>query len=174
MTDYRDMTVLELRELLWDDSIVPSRWMLTYIRKAEAVSLLKEGEELTEDFTSVLRERQEKHMKNALLARKDRAQQFGVSNLTHEERVKVVIDAQAPLKFLEVRTYDDGFTSATGSRRGKHAIIMTNATGEEIVLTKGEARIASTLGVSIPFSAFSSAKSTKGLGKKTVKDVFGE
>jgi hypothetical protein len=174
MTDFRDMTVLELRELLWDNSIVHSRWMLTYIKKAEAISLLKEGEELTDEFTKILRERQARHMSNALAARKNRASQFGTSGLSHEERVKVIIEAKKPLKFLEVRTYDDGFTSATGSRRGKHAIVLVSESGEEVVMTKGEARIASTLGVSIPFSAFSSAKSSKPLGKKTIKDVFGE
>src|SRR5688572_366311 len=157
--DYRDSTVLELRELLWDRSIVPSRWMLTYIRKAEAVSLLESGEEVTEDFVTMLRARQDKHMKNALSARKHRAQQFGVSSLTHEERVKVIIEQHGELKFLESRTYDEGFTSATGSKRGKHAIAFLNPKGEEVILTKGEARIASSLGVSVPFSAFSNAKS---------------
>lgn len=171
--DYREATVLELRELLWDRSLVSSRWMLTYIVKAEAVSLLKDGEEVSKEYTEILRERQSKHMKNALTARKNRAQQFGVNTLTHEERVKVIIDLHGELKFLEARTYEDGFTSATGSRRGKYAIALTSPSGEEVIFTKGEARIASSLGVSIPFSAFSNAKSNTTSGK-TIKDVFGE
>lgn len=171
---YRDCTVLELRELLWDRSIVSSRWMLTYIRKGEAISLLESGEEVTDEFVALLRERQEKHMKKALSARKDRAKQFGVSSLTHEERVKVVIDTHGELRFLESRSYDEGFTSATGSKRGKHAIVFLNPQDQEVVLTKGEARIASSMGVQVPFSAFSNAKPYKKNGKKTLKDVFGE
>jgi len=170
---YRDATVLELRELLWDRSLVPSRWLLTYIRKSEAVDLLEKGEEVSEEFVSALRARQNKHMKGALSARKDRAKQFGISSLTHEERVKLIIEKYGDLKFLESRSYPDGFVSATGSRRGKHAIAFMGPDDEEVVLTKGEARIASSLGVQVPFSAFSNSKAGKSTGK-TLKDVFGE
>lgn len=177
MEDYRDKTVLELRELLADRGLVPSRWMLTYIRKAEAVEILTSNASIDESFTKELRDRQGAHMNKALAARKKRDETFGVKHLTHEERVKRVVRLLGPLKFVDVRVYEDGFESATGSRRGKHAIIFQGRDDIEVILTKGEAKLAAALGVDVPFSAFSFSKNATKSGKdgmKTLRDIFGE
>ncbi|MCW4026126.1 MAG: hypothetical protein NWE76_01415 [Candidatus Bathyarchaeota archaeon] len=160
--------------MLWDRKLVSSRWMLTYIRKAEAVELLEAEQLISDDFVSELRQRQATHMEKAIAARKSRAERFGVSSLTHQERVEILVKENSPLEYVGTKTFEDGFESATGSRRGKYAVILKNADGEELLFTKGEAKIASAAGVSIPFSAFSPSRGNTVFGSgKTIKDVFG-
>lgn len=172
--DYSSKKVLELRELLWAKGLVESRWMLTYIRKTEALHYLESNIELDSDYVDELRERQQRHMSKALAARKNRALKFGTTKLTLEERVKQVVSDNPSLEFLETRQYDDGYVSSTGSRRGKHAIVFLGNSGQEILLTKGEGRMALAYGVTIPFSAFLTPKAgDRPSDLKGLDDVFG-
>ena len=172
--DYSSKKVLELRELLWAKGLVKSRWMLTYIRKDEAIRYFESSEVLDSYYVEELRERQKKHMSKALAARKNRALKFGATKLTPEESVKQVVVDNPNLEFLETRQYDEGFVSSTGSRRGKHAIVFLGTGGQEILMTKGEGRMALAFGVTIPFSAFLAPKPNEAGGDfKGLDDVFG-
>lgn len=175
MDEYQNLTVLKLRELLWEKELVPSRWMLTYIKKDEALLLLRRDKSVPTKFIDILRERQRQHLSKAMTAQKDRADQFGITLLTTEERVRRIVAANPNLKYVERRHCPDGFTSSVLSRRGKLALVFVSEEGEEFLFTKGEAQQGQPFGLSVPSDAFKLEKKIPDAANKsgkTPKDIF--
>lgn len=181
--DYSNMTVKQLRVALIQKGLVPPSqtegrlpWVVYYLKKAEMVKMLNNGSEMSDQLVAYLRKRQEQHMTKARQARKDRAKQFGITSLTAEEKVQSVMSRHPGMAYVCVRPYPDGFESATGSTRGKHAIVFKDASEGEVLLTKQEARLITRFGVRVPATALRQQKPLKSLPAarpKTLRDVTG-
>ena len=182
---YTSYTVRELREMLWEAEAVPRRWMLSYIKKQEAVDLMSaldttsetETIVLPDDYQQALKARQDSHVKKAQRAKKNREEQFGVSATTHRERLRIIHESAAPLLYTGKAFFEDGFTSAAGSVRGKMALkFQTDQEDDVYLFTRAEAQILQEWGVEVPSGALHYSKDkatiTHRLGGKTLKDVF--
>jgi len=163
-------TVVRLRELLIERGLVSSKWMVYYIKKHEALKILEVEKPVNSRMVEVLRERQGRHMSKAVASRKRREMMFGIAELTRDEMVQRLVVEHPGLKFSEVKTFSDGFESATGYRRGKQAIVFVDDSGDQVMLTKSEAKMAESHGIRIPSLAYTS--SAPDARTKTFKDIF--
>jgi hypothetical protein len=173
--DYSQMTVKQLRKLIVEREL-GEPWMGYYLKKRELVRLLEVNKQVSEVIVTHLRTRQAEHMTKARQARKDRAKQFGITSLTAEEKVQSVLSRHPGMAYVRVLPCPEGFESATGSTRGKHAIVFADGHGVEVLLTKQEARLITRLGVRVPATALRQQKSIKSataVRPKTLRDVTG-
>lgn len=162
-------TVRELREMLFEHGLVSDRWMLNYIKKHEARTILEKEKKVNSRMVVVLRERQRKHLDGAAAARKRRADMFGIEDLTRPEMVAKLVSENPDLKFLGLRRFDEPFVSATGFKRGKIARVFVNDAGTEMLFTKAEAEMLEEHGIKVPSKAYD----TSSEAPKTMRDMFG-
>lgn len=175
MDEYDKLNIAQLRALLWDRDLVPERWMLYFLKKHEACRILEANRSLTTNEQASLRRRQKRHSEKIMTAKKDRAEQFGTTKMTVEERLTAAIDRRGPLTFSRIQEFDEPFESAAGSKRGKVAVVFIDAAGEEFLLTKGEAEKAKNRGVAVPFHVFTASRKVKmprTNTHKTMKDYW--
>lgn len=171
-------TLTELKELLWTRGVIPKRWMLNYIKKAEAVYLadnVKEGDGLPDAYLTVIKERCSKHKKKVYRSRKNRQQSFS-SDLTKDEKLKLVVNTANSLVFSEVVEVEEGFTSYLGSSRGKIAFIFHDAANSEYKFTRTEVEKLVKLGLYIPRGVLSTSRTKiqkPAASSKRLKDIFG-
>jgi hypothetical protein len=172
---YEQHTVRQLRELIWDKGLLPKRWMLNYVRKNEAIELLRRyenSEEVPEVYMKLIKQRSSEHRKKVYRSRKNRQAKFGAT-LSREERFKVVSNTAPSLKFKERREYDDNFTSYLGSTRAKTAFVFVDESDSEYLFTKGEVQKLASMGLYVPRGTLSSEPApTK--SRKRLKDLFGD
>ncbi len=178
-TDYDRYTVRQLRELVWDKGLVGKRWMLNYIRKREAITLLVKfdsADEVPEAYITTIKRRNSEHRKKVYQSRKDRQAKFGAP-LTRDERVKRVMNTADTLIYKERVEHAEGFTSYLGSTRGKIAFVFQDSSGDEYSFTKAEVQKMAALGLYVPRGVLSgsqpkAAAATK--PSKRLKDLFSE
>lgn len=184
MTHYSLLSLSSLRETLWKEGVIPTRWMLSYIKKDEALKILTKLEQLRntpeykgrtmglpEKYLEELRQRQKEHLDKAKKAKLDRQSRFGVSKLTTEECLREIVRLTATLDFVERRSFDKTFTSAGGTTRGKVAIVFRDETGKEYLFTRSETAKLADLGVEVPREALGHGK-PKPAGVKSLGDLF--
>ena len=181
--NYEQFTVRQLRELVWDKGLLSKRWMLNYVKKREAITLLVKytaPEEVPEQYLERIRKRNADHRKKVYQSKKDRQAKFGAP-LTREERVRLVMNTADSLIFKEKVEHPDGFTSYLGSTRGKFAFVFNDSAGTEYSFTKSEVQKMSSLGLYVPRGVMTNAatrptqqtSNTKTRSKK-LKDLFNE
>lgn len=178
-TEYDQYTVRQLRELVWNKGLVKKRWMLNYIRKGEAKTLLvkyNSVEEVPEAYITTIKKRSSDHRKKVYQSRKDRQARFGAP-LTRDERVKRVMNTAETLVYKERVEHPEGFTSYLGSTRGKIAFVFVDDTGDEYSFTKAEVQKMAQLGLYVPRGVLTNtqAKPAKpAKPSKRLKDLFSE
>lgn len=175
--DYDTYTVRELRELIWKRGLMPKRWMLNYVKKKEAVTILSSFNtvnEVPEKYLETIKKRNSVHRKKVYRSRKSRQDKFGTA-LTREERLKYIVNTAERLVFKEKRDLADGFTSYLGSTRGKIAFVFEDANNAEYLFTKSEVQSLSSMGLYIPRGIMNAGPTPhKETTKKRLKDIFGE
>lgn len=177
-TDYEHHTVRQLRELVWSRGLIEKRWMLNYVKKGEAISLLvkyESAENVPVEYLDTIKRRNSVHRKKVYQSRKDRQARFGAP-LTREERVKYVMNTADKLTFKERIEHSEGFTSYLGSTRGKIAFVFCDASGVEYQFTKSEVQKMSSMGLYVPRGVLTGSKTTATPPKpsKRLKDIFNE
>lgn len=175
-TDYEQYNVRQLRELVWSRGLLEKRWMLNYVRKREAITLLVKfdsAEQVPVAYVDTIRQRSSIHRKKVYQSRKDRQARFGAP-LTREERVKYVMNTADKLTFKERVEHPEGFTSYLGSTRGKIAFVFCDASGTEYEFTKSEVQKMSAMGLYVPRGVLSGSKTTAEPVKpsRRLKDLF--
>ena len=181
--NYEQFTVRQLRELVWDNKLIAKRWMLNYVKKREAITLLikyKTQDEVPDQYLARIRQRNSDHRKKVYKSKKDRQAKFGAP-LTREERVKLVMNTADSLIFKEKVEHADGFTSYLGSTRGKIAFVFNDSAGTEYSFTKSEVQKMSSLGLYVPRGVMTNHKpkspqttSAPQTRSKKLKDLFNE
>lgn len=175
---YDTYTLKELKELLWEHGLVPKRWMLNYIKKAEALYLsnnLDTFKELPDSYLKVIKERCSKHRKKVYKSRKNRDKDFSTS-LTKEEKFKLILNTAESLIFSEVIEVPEGFTSFFGSTRGKLAFVFKDVSGTEYMFTRSEVEKFSKSGLYVPRGILSVSRTKTSKPAKSanrLKDIFG-
>lgn len=177
---YDRHTVRHLRELVWDRGLVAKRWMLNYIRKKEAITLLvtyNSEAEVPVEYKELIKKRSADHRKKVYQSRKDRQAKFGAP-LTRDERLKLIMNNAESLTFKDKVEHDDGFTSYLGSTRGKIAFVFNDANGVEYLFTKSEVQKLSALGLYVPRGVMNATKTTPTTAKterrKRLKDLYND
>lgn len=175
--DYDSYTVRELREKVFESGLIEKRWMLTYIRKKEAITLLSlytSADEVPENYMKIIRERNSKHRKKVYMGRKRRQEKFGAP-LSREERFKLAANEAESLKYKERKVLEDGFTSFLGSTRAKIAFVFVDGSGKEYLFTRSEVQKLKTMGLSVPrgvLTTSSQPKTEAAKKSKKLKDLF--
>lgn len=174
--EYEKYTVRQLREMVWLKGLLPKRWMLNYVKKAEAISMLvsfQHPHEIPVQYLETIKKRNSEHRKKVYRSRKSRQEKFGAA-LTREERLKFVINAADTLLFKEHHEIEDGFTSFLGSTRAKHAFIFVDSSDNKYMFTKAEVQKLSSMGLYIPHGILSVPSTAKSSNKKTLRDIFSD
>ena len=173
--NYKDQTLPELRELIWERGLVDQRWKLNYIRKNEAVSLLERyatSAEVPDTYIKVLEERRVRHRTSVRRSRKNRKLAFGVK-LTKDELRRRAQNKAPQLKYKGKRVIEEGFVSYMGSTRAKMAVVFEDDVGTEILLTTTEAQKLVAYGLKAPKQAFTNYANKK-RHRTTLNDVFNQ
>jgi hypothetical protein len=89
---------------------------------------------------------------------RDRQARYGITDLTVEERTRIELKDRSQIKYVGVQTFPEGFSSLTGLRGSKHAIVLRDENGEELLLTRREAREAIHHGIKIPRTSLTTEK----------------
>jgi len=171
-------TLVELRAMLWDRGLLPKKWMLNYVKKAEAIHLLKNVsslEELPPNYVKIIKERCSQHRKKVYRSKKNRQSGFGTP-LTRDERLRLVMNTADSLTFVEVKEFEDGFTSYLGSKRGKVAFIFKDAADSPYQFTRSEVEKLSGMGLYLPRGVLTTSRNKVQKPAKsanTLKDLFG-
>jgi hypothetical protein len=175
---YDKYTLVVLREKLWDSGAVPKKWMLTYIRKSEAVYLLNHlsvQPTLPDNYVKTIKERCSQHRKKMYRSKKDRENGFGTP-LTREERLRLVMNTADALIFVEVKEFADGFTSYLGSKKGRTSFTFNDSSGAVYMFTRSEVEKLSSMGLYIPRGVLTASRNKvqrPAKSAKTLKDIFG-
>jgi len=174
---YEHLTLVQLREELWDRELIPKRWMLNYVRKAEAIHLLNNissKAELPSSYVSTIKDRSSAHRKKVYQSRKKRKAGFAAS-LTKEERLKKVANTADTFTFVEVEHNEEPFTSYFGSTKAKIAFVFKDKTGTIYRFTRTEVDRLSALGLYVPRGVMSNSRTKvdkPAKSTKTLKDIF--
>lgn len=175
---YKKMTLYELKEILWVRGVIPKKWMLNYIKKAEAVYLatnVHSSEEMPDAYIKVIKERCSKHRKKVYRSRKNRQNTFA-TELTKEEKLKRVINNADALIFIETLDQPEGFTSYLGSSRGKLAFVFKDTNDNKYMFTRTEVEKLAKAGLYIPRGVLSTSRTKVQAPPKAsnrLKDIFG-
>lgn len=175
---YEHLTLVQLREELWTRGLIPKRWMLNYVRKAEALHLLQNiqsQDELPKSYVKTIKDRSSAHRKKVYQSRKKRKAGFATS-LTKEERLKKVANIADTLSFVEVEHNDEPFTSYFGSTKAKLAFVFKSTDGEKYRFTRTEVERLIALGLYVPRGVMSNSRTKvdkPAKSNKTLKDIFG-
>ena len=180
--NYSDYNVRQLRETVWDRGLLPKKWMLNYVKKDEALTLLAQEqllngnlqEEVIPEYTEEIKVRVSEHRAKSYRAKKDRKEIFGIQSATREERLKSVLNKIGTLEFREKQRYEENFTSSLGSTRGNIAFIFTDPFGDVYQFTKNEVQLLLENGLELPrgiLTSFAPNNSKASIGPK-LKDIF--
>lgn len=175
---FEHLTLVQLREELWARGLIPKRWMLNYVRKAEAIHLLNNissKDELPASYVKTIKGRSSVHRKKVYQSRKKRKAGFGAS-LTKEERLKKVANMADALIFVEVEHNEEPFTSYFGSTKAKLAFVFRDSSGTTYKFTRTEVEKLSALGLYVPRGVMSNSRTKvdkPAKATKTLKDIFG-
>ena len=173
---YEKLTLVSLRSLLWERELLPKKWMLNYVKKAEVIHLLENVQANTgapESYIKTIKERCSAHRKKVYRSKKNR--QSGVPDLTREERLKLVLNTANSLIFVSVEE-TSGFTSYLGSKKGKVAFVFKDSNETVYQFTRSEVERLSSMGLYIPRGVLSSSRTKVQKPVKatnTLKDLFG-
>lgn len=177
MPNYEKYTVRELRELIWSQNLIPKRWMLNYVKKAEAVAILTQFqsyEDIPNQYIETIKKRSSLHRKKVYNSRKYRQAKFG-AELTKDERLRLVINSADKLLFKEKRELSEGFTSYLGSSRGKTAFVFNDIQGAEYLFTKSEVQKLASMGLYVPRGAMNSSPANiKQPSGRKLRDIFSD
>jgi len=174
--NYEKMTLVDLRQLLWDKELLPKKWMLNYVKKAEAIHLLENLQttnSIPDSYIKTIKERCSVHRKKVYRSKKKR--QSGAPELTREERLKLVLNTADSLVFVSIEE-TDGFVSYLGSKKGKVAFVFKDSKDTSYLFTRSEVEKLSNMGLYVPRGVLSSSRTKVQKPAKTtntLKDIFG-
>jgi len=175
---YNHHNLTELRQRLWDSGVVPKKWMLNYIKRAEAIYLLDNitpPNIMPDNYTKIIKERCSKHRKKMYRSKKNRQAGFAAP-LTREERLRHVMNTAEALTFVEINEHKEGFVSYLGSRRGKVAFTFKDSSDATYLFTRAEVEKLASMGLYVPRGVITSARNKiqkPAKSTNTLKNIFG-